>query len=123
MSDIYRSRWDVCDDCDVAVIVERDDSRGVPDEDDWDDRPSCPVCGSFLSFGNADEQTIRTATYKQGARLAWSSVARALFDAADELEKHLDEIGGWKGVAYKGSPGWLRDKAEAALTKSKAVSA
>ena len=49
----YKSRWDVCDYCGTAVIVENED--GLPVLEEWDGFfPQCPLCGESLPGGSWD---------------------------------------------------------------------
>lgn len=74
---VYRQRWASCDTCESTIIVQRDDSRGVPDEQEWAEFPDCPVCGDSLgSCWNGDEQTERTAGLRQGIARAEEAEAR-----------------------------------------------
>ncbi|WP_436702167.1 hypothetical protein [Nocardioides sp. BYT-33-1] len=95
---IYRSRWLACDDCECVLIVERDDDRGVPDEQEWDEFPDCPVCGGFLgSNWNADEQTARETALRQGDRRA-AGVQRLYSDQREVLDNLAQSLHDWHGV-------------------------
>lgn len=65
---VYRSRWEICDDCECVTLIERDDDRGVPDDADWEEFGRCMVCGGSLRFGNADQTTVADAYWAKGKR-------------------------------------------------------
>lgn len=74
----YRSRWDVCDDCECATLVERDDARGVPDTGEWEEFPRCMVCGGSLKFYNADEITVSNTYWRTGKRFGATAALREM---------------------------------------------
>ena len=63
---VYRSRWVACDECEHVTIIERDDSRGVPDETEWEEFGRCLVCGSSQLHWNADESTVADQYWRKG---------------------------------------------------------
>lgn len=43
-----------CDNCDFIIVVDGD-GKPVPDPVEWDQFPSCPVCGGTLHFDSQPE--------------------------------------------------------------------
>ncbi len=109
----YRQRWAPCETCESVVIVQRDDHRGVPDEQQWEEFPHCPVCGDSLgSHWNADEHTEQTKAWQQGSERVRVAVAAA---RADERERCVGVVRDLPGPDNAGLARWPDESREVYL--------
>jgi hypothetical protein len=56
----------VCDECECSTLIERNDDRGVPDENEWEEFGRCLVCGSSQLHWNADTDTVADRYWRMG---------------------------------------------------------
>lgn len=101
---VYRVRYQQCDECECITIVERDDDRGVPDETEWEEFPRCMVCGGSMLHWDADEITTRDREFSLGRRrgrleavheLDQARKARIIHDAQDAINYFYENPMAW----------------------------
>lgn len=106
----YRSRYQVCDDCECVTIVQRNDARGVPDETEWDQFPRCMVCGGSMLHWDADEKSQDDIYWAKGIRAGEAHVLRGRRLDWEDLAERLDEevsLGGDGASLVEATRAWL----------------